>query len=118
MEPLLRDFFEYNNNDQSLLIRKIFSSYKDFEIEFKVVFGEMDEKRATERQLVKLKQTGSTLYYVVQFYQIISRLYWKDDIFIVKFYKSLKEHIKDKIIKKDRFEELAKYIERTIRIND
>ncbi len=37
---------------------------------------------------------------------------------MTKFYKDLKECIKDKIIKKDRSEELAKYIEYTIRIDN
>ncbi len=37
---------------------------------------------------------------------------------MVKFYKGLKEHIKDEIAKKDRFEELVKYIEYAIRIDD
>jgi len=49
MEPLLWDFLEYDNNDQNLLIRKIFGLYEDFEVEFKVVFGEVDEKRTMER---------------------------------------------------------------------
>jgi len=65
MEPLLRDFFEHDNNDQNLLTRKIFSSYKDFEVEFKVVFKKVDEKKIAKRQFVKFKQTGSALYYTV-----------------------------------------------------
>jgi len=118
MEPLLRDFFEYNNNDQNPLIRKVFGSYEDFEAEFKAVFGEVDEKRAVEKQLAKLKQTGSASYYTVQFRQIISRLHWKNETFITKFYEGLKKYIKDEIVKKDRFKKLTKYIEHTIRIAD
>ncbi len=49
IESLLRDFFEYNNSDQNLLIRKVFGFYEDFEVELKAVFGKMDEKRAVER---------------------------------------------------------------------
>ncbi len=67
IEPLLRDFFEYNNNDQNLLIKKVFRLYKNFEIEFKIVFGEVNEKRAVERQFVKFKQTVSVSYYTTQF---------------------------------------------------
>jgi len=55
IEPLLRDFFEYNNNDRNLLIRKMFDSYEDFEIEFKAVFEEVDKKKATKKQFVKFK---------------------------------------------------------------
>ncbi len=49
MESLFRNFFEYNNNDQNLLIKKVFGSYKDFEIELKAVFGKMNKKRAVKR---------------------------------------------------------------------
>ena len=118
MEPLLRDFFEYNNDNQNLLTKKMFSLYEDFEAEFKVVFGEVDKKRAVERQLAKFKQTGLASYYTVQFRQIILRLYQEDDIFITKFYKGLKEYIKHEIVKEDRSEELAKYIEYTVRIDN
>ncbi len=58
-------FFEYNNNDQNPLIRKVFGSYEDFETEFKIVFGKVDEKKAAEKQLAKLKQTGSVSHYAV-----------------------------------------------------
>ncbi len=55
MESLLRGFFEYDNDDQNLLIRKVFGLYKDFETEFKTIFGKVDEKRVIERQFAKLK---------------------------------------------------------------
>ena len=64
IESLFRGFFEYDNNDQNLLIKKVFGLYKDFEIEFKAVFGEIDKKRAVKRQFVKFKQIGSTSYYI------------------------------------------------------
>jgi len=118
MEPLLRDFFEHDNNDQNPLIKRIFGSYEDFETKLKTVFGEINKKRTTEKQLAKFKQTGSALHYTAQFRQIILQLHWENNTFITKFYKSLKEHIKDEITKKDRPEELTKYIERTVRINN
>ncbi len=65
MEPLFQDFFEYNNNDQNPLTRKVFGSYKDFEVEFKAVFRKVDEKKAIKRQFAKFKQTGSILHYIV-----------------------------------------------------
>ncbi len=49
MEPLLRDFFKNDNNNQSIFIRKVFGSYKDFEKELNIVFGEVDEKRITKK---------------------------------------------------------------------
>ncbi len=49
MELLLQDFFEYDNNDQNLLTKKIFGLYEDFEIEFKAIFGKKDDKRTIER---------------------------------------------------------------------
>jgi len=49
IEPLFRDFFEYNNDNQNLLIKKVFGLYEDFEIEFKIIFEEVDEKRIAER---------------------------------------------------------------------
>ena len=42
MKPLFRDFFKYNNDDQNLLIKKVFGLYEEFEIEFKIMFGEID----------------------------------------------------------------------------
>ncbi len=55
MEFLLRDFFENDNNDRNLLIKRVFGLYEEFEAEFKAVFGEMDEKRIVERQFAKFK---------------------------------------------------------------
>jgi len=92
----------------------MFDLYKDFEVEFKAVFGEMDKKKAIERQFVKLKQTGSVSYYTAQFRQIISRLHWEDETLITKFYEGLKKYIKDEIAKEDRSKELTKYIERAV----
>ncbi len=48
----------------------MFDLYEDFETKLKIVFGEMDKKRAVKRQLVKLKQTESASHYTVQFRQI------------------------------------------------
>ncbi len=75
MEPLFRDFFKYNNDDQNPLTKKMFGSYEDFETEFKAIFGEINKKRVIKRQFVKFKQTGSALYYAIQFRQIILQLY-------------------------------------------
>ena len=47
------------------MIKKVFELYKDFEIEFKAIFGKVNEKRAIERQLVKFKQTGFASYYAI-----------------------------------------------------
>ena len=42
----------------------MFGLYEDFEIKFKAIFEEVDEKRAAKRQFAKFKQTESTLYYI------------------------------------------------------
>ncbi len=77
MEPLLRDFLEYDNNDQNLLIRKIFGLYEDFEVEFKVVFGEVDEKelwRGNSLNSNRLDQLYIILYNSVKsFYDCIEK---------------------------------------------
>ncbi len=75
IEPLFRDFFEYNNNNQNPLTRKMFGSYKNFEVKLKTVFKKINKKKAVKKQLVKLKQTGSASHYTVQFRQIILRLH-------------------------------------------
>ncbi len=37
---------------------------------------------------------------------------------MIRCYKGIKDYIKNKIVKEDRFKELAKYIECAVRIDD
>ncbi len=54
-EPLLRDFFKNDSDNQQELIQRIFGLYNDFEIEFKASFEDFNEKRTAEYRLAKLR---------------------------------------------------------------
>ena len=54
-EPLLRDFFKNDSDNQQEFIQRIFGLYDDFEVEFKISFGDFDEKRMAECRLAKFR---------------------------------------------------------------
>ncbi|TPX14387.1 uncharacterized protein E0L32_012459, partial [Thyridium curvatum] len=78
-----------------------------FEKAIKAAFGDPDEERTAERQLMALRQTGSASSYAVKFRQVSSSLEWKDEPLMVAFYAGLKAEVKDELAKIDRPKEFA-----------
>ena len=118
-EPMLREYLEKGHpNRCSDRVKKLFTDYENFEAALKEAFGDPDEERDWERQLLQLKQTSSTREYASQFQQVAAYLEWDDDPLMVQFYKGLKDGVKDELIKEDRLDTIRTYMERAIRIDN
>src|ERR1700761_6344217 len=83
-----------------------------------VTFGNPDEVRATERQLLGLKQRGSAGMYAAEFKRISSKLDWGDQALQVQFYRGLRDDVKDELSKEPRPDDFHLYVERAILIDN
>jgi len=59
--------------------------------EFRKVFGDPDIQASSERQLVKLKQTGSASSYASEFLRVSTSLDWNDRALCFQFQNGLKD---------------------------
>jgi len=118
-EPMLREYLEKGHPDKcNDRTRRIVSHYDRFEGALKEAFGNPDEERDWERQLLQLKQATSAQEYAAKFRQVAAHLEWDDDPLMVQFYKGLKNSVKDDLIKENRPDTLGAYMERAIRIDN
>jgi hypothetical protein len=58
-------------------------------------YGDLDEVRTSELQLMELKQNASVPEYLTRFTQYASRVYWDERAKMAQFYKGLRPNIKD-----------------------
>ena len=54
-----------------------------------------------EQELFHLKQTMLAAAYVTEFQQIATKTKWENEALTAKYYKDLKDSVKDKIVKTD-----------------
>jgi len=118
-EPTLREYLEKGTaNKCGEKTKEVFSDYNRFEEFIKEAFGNPDEDRDYERQLLQLRQSTSAQGYASKFRQVAAHLEWDDEPLMVQYYKGLKDVVKDEISKEDRPEALGTYMERSIRIDN
>ena len=118
-EPTLRDFLENEYADQSSFTRTLFATYDNYENAIKGAFGEPDEDRVAQNKLHHLRQQRSASEYAVRFRQLSSTLGYPDKALIDKFYRGLKEEVKDEVIKiRPPPVDLTEYIELTVSIDN
>lgn len=117
-EPTLRDFLETNDAAWQPDTLEAFGSYKGFEDLMKATFGEPDEERTYTGKLEKLRQTHSVSKYAAEFKQIAAHLQWEDKPLMDKFYRGLKDDVKDELYKQDVPGRLTEYIEMAVRIDN
>ncbi|KAJ3464714.1 hypothetical protein MRS44_009500 [Fusarium solani] len=115
-EPFLSDYVRGSPNDVTM---KIFRDYDTFEDRMKKVFGEVDEVQAATDRLMRLKQTKAASEYVANFLQIASRIPWDETYFKDRFYRGLKEDVKDELCKIDKaMMTLDNYMETAVKIDN
>jgi hypothetical protein len=73
-EPTLRDYLNHKDAGQDPDTQRVFSDYDAFEQLLTNTFGNPDEVRTAERQLLNLRQTGSASYYSREFININAKL--------------------------------------------
>lgn len=117
-EPILRDLLDNSAAIQDKRTKEVFSSFMRFEEALKDAFGDPDEDRTSERQLMQLRQTRSASEYAAKFRQISTHLGWESGPLMSQFYEGLKDDVKDELAKQDRPDELSKYIAMAVRIDN
>jgi hypothetical protein len=93
-------------------------SFTAFRNTLEKMFGDFDAEAAAERKLKKLQQTANTRTYLSEFWQTVSHLLWGNEALAFKFYTSLKETVKDRIVKQGRLKNLAELIQLAVWIDD
>lgn len=117
-EPVQRDFLENSEIMQDERTTELFRHFSNFEGSLKDAFGDPDEDRTAERQLLLLKQHRSASEYAAKFRQLSTHLGWEDGPLMSQFYSGLKDDVKDELSKQDRPDEFSKYIAIAVRIDN
>ena len=74
--------------------------------QFIQVFGNINAKQTAEQKLFHSKQTKLAAAYAAEFQQIAAKIEWEDKALTAKYYKGLKDSVKDRIVETNRPEEL------------
>jgi hypothetical protein len=117
-EPILRDHLENANAQRREETKNMFAHFDNFAEALKLTFGNPDEVRTAERQLLALRQTGSASHYAAEFKRISAKLDWGDAAYIVQFYKGLKDIVKDDVSREGRPDKLHDFIALSIKIDN
>ena len=75
----------------------IFRSFKGFLERLKYTFRDFDEIKQAVRRIQSLKQKGSAAIYTVEFNRYTIKTGWNDTALKDKYYKGLKELVKDEL---------------------
>jgi len=117
-EPYLTDYMGNAPTSRRPETIRIFGNLTAFEEKFKSVYGTVDEERAAERDLQRLRQVTSVTKYTSEFQQLSSRLDWDDSALAARFYYGLKEIVKDEISRTDRPTTLAGLTDLAVKIDN
>ena len=98
VQPRLENFLENNDKKQKQKTQQMFYKFDNFCIYIKEAFGNQNENRAIEKQLLILKQTQSTMVYGSRFKTLAYTIKWDDAAFASKFYEKLKNKTKDAMV--------------------
>ena len=117
-QPLAQDYLMNKGGDMKEETEQVFDNWETLARKLGELFGNPDEKRVKERGLRQLRQTGSAAAYTTKFYTLASGLQWDDEPLMDRYYAGLKDSVKDELIKIDRPESLATYVEAAIKIDN
>ena len=118
VQPRLEDFLENDGKKQKQETQQMFYKFDNFCIYIKEAFGNQNENRAIEKQLLILKQTQSTMVYGSRFKTLAYTIRWDDAALASKFYEKLKNKIKDAMVAMDKPESLKNMINIAVKIDD
>jgi hypothetical protein len=118
-EPYLRDYASLDWDKIPEEKREVLGDLNGFERALRSAFGDVDEQRANERKILRLRQIGSASKYATEFRQYASRLTgWEEAALMARFYEGLKDTVKDDLIREDRPDKLTDYIAMAVKIDD
>jgi hypothetical protein len=120
-ESTLTDYLTHAETERHELTERIFDvgGLGVFEDELVKIFGEPDEIRAAEERIERLRQTTSAAVYASALRQESFRVNWGEDALKNKFYRGLKEEVKDELVNVDRHDmSLDDYMKEAITIDN
>jgi len=96
MEPYVSHRLEVGHiNSCNAEVKKVMLTVDSFLGVLAQSYGDLDEARTSELQLMELKQQASVPEYLTRFMQYASRVAWDERAKMAQFYKGLKANIKD-----------------------
>lgn len=118
-EPRLRSWFHETPEERDAETNAIFNSYAEFVKRLKITFGDTDEKVSAAQRLNRLNQKGSAAHYASEFQQISSHLEWDEQALADRFYRGLRDNVKDEIARLEhRPTTIHAMIEAAVRIDN
>ena len=118
-EPTQREFLEKSPNKQSPKTNNIFEYFTNFKDALTKVFRLYNKRAKAETDLNNLRQNKSAIKYASRFQQLAFRVQQGEDALKRRFYNSLKDNVKDKLIKIDyNTKTLDKYMNNAITIDN
>ena len=96
----------------------MFDDFNNFETSLEQIFGNTDEEREAERQLKKLRQTGSAAQYTAKFRQLMVRVPWNTAGFMSQYFEGLKREVQKELYKEDRPDDFTTFTTSAIRIDN
>ncbi|KAL8318171.1 hypothetical protein RB597_001547 [Gaeumannomyces tritici] len=116
-EPTWSDFLKgYDESKEETKI--VFANFGKFSEELINVFGQVDEERVAERELLQLRQKGAASTYVSEFQRLVNKLDWTDQTKITHFYAGLRDDVKDEVSKIERPGNFSDYVTLAVRTSD
>ena len=97
----------------------ILQDYDRFSQELSSMFGDPDRIASAERALMTLQQNNHPAFqYASDFRRIMVDTKWNENALAPIFYRGLRDDVKDELCKLDRPENLSKYMELAIKIDN
>src|SRR2546430_3415613 len=116
--PMVEDFIGYENEaERKESTNELFQAYINLESGIRQLYGNQNEKRDTEDEIVRLTQTGAATTYYVKFQHLAIQTGWNDSSLIARFYEGLKDDVKDELVKAEWPNTLAEFTEGAIKID-
>ena len=83
------------------------------------MYGNPDKEKAAAQTFLNFRQKRFVVSYAAQFKQLAAKIKWaNNNIFINIFYKKLKDTVKDKIIKVDKYIRFDDFVNKVIKIDN
>ncbi len=114
----LTNYLQKKSEKREEEINMIFRDSQTFKKRLRRVFEDIDKKCTAEHQLYNLQQKIFAATYSISFQHIAMNIKWDDAVLISQFYQRLREKVKNKIARINKFIDLQKMIFRAMIIDN
>jgi hypothetical protein len=116
--PYLMTFLEHGFAGVSTEIRKPFTSLQEYFNILAKAFGDLDEVRTAEQNLLALTQKGSVAQYLSKYTEYAALVSWNERSQMMQFYEGLKDNIKNAMVLQPFPESWNELISTATRLDD